>query len=732
MEAEDRARGGDPPDGGRTESGQMNSVGSEAASTATAGPSVGRDVGGGTRTDRFERVFCIGCFVACLVINLMLASVGWNNTAREVHDSRQVQTAISIKYLQEEGWSLAYPLPVFGPPWSAPFEFPLYQYTAAKLATLTGLGVEQAGRAAALFYFYLTLPALFLLQRFIGIEGHRRWLLLALVLVTPGYAYYSRSVMIESTALCAGLWFLWFFCSALQNPRVGLLTAAAITGALAGAVKLPTLSAVLVPAAAWTLVLLRREKTPQARGRVALAATLLAGTALGAGVAWTGYCDSIKAANPLEAHFVSSGLRRFVFGTLEQRLDAETWKKVLWHAQISTLSPFNVLLPLLIGPLLSRRGIGTWAVLVATFAVTPLIFWNLYAVHDYYFFACGVALLAAMAMAWGNILDSDAFGRKARFAIVGVTLALQLVAHWNSYATFQRKPGLPPPAAASILRQITEPTDLLLVYGQDWNPTLAYYADRRAIMVVNDLFEAEAQQDEVLHRVRDETIGALVVSGPARLYPEFAAKIARKVGVVPAPFLVGPDTYVYLHETRIRDAAARIDTINLQDFAVMEAAANAAGVSRRRYKLADVQDRRIVSMMSPMPRELVHPFGLGVHDVGGRLGTDAHAPTDIVFDVPAGARGITVEFGMLEGSFLNEHKSDGVEFRIELSEPGKERRVLFSRTLTPAATISDRGIQRATADLSEGARGQLLFRTLPGANNSISSDWAYWARIAIE
>ena len=110
---------------------------------------------------------------------------------------------------------------------------------------------------------------------------------------------------------------------------------------------------------------------------------------------------------------------------------------------------------------------------------------------------------------------------------------------------------------------------------------------------------------------------------------------------------------------------------------------------------------------------------------------DAHAPTDIVFAVPPGAQRAEIRFGILASAYTGGQPTDGVEFQVVLVPPDSPARVLFSRILNPVGTVSDRNTQSASVDLPAAASGRLLFRTLPGPGGSITSDWAYWARIDI-
>ena len=49
--------------------------------------------------------------------------------------------------------------------------------------------------------------------------------------------------------------------------------------------------------------------------------------------------------------------------------------------------------------------VAAFTLMVLGFLAGPLIFANLYYVHDYYFYASGVFLLGALCLAWNQILD---------------------------------------------------------------------------------------------------------------------------------------------------------------------------------------------------------------------------------------------------------------------------------------------------------------------------------------
>src|SRR5262245_20084309 len=112
-----------------------------------------------------ERILSV-IFILLLIHSVAAISNGWTHTISDEHGFRQAQTAITVDYLLKGGPWIAYETPVFGPPWSIPFEFPLYQWITALLVLFFRMPVEQAGRAVSAGFFYASLiPSYFFLRR---------------------------------------------------------------------------------------------------------------------------------------------------------------------------------------------------------------------------------------------------------------------------------------------------------------------------------------------------------------------------------------------------------------------------------------------------------------------------------------------------------------------------------------------------------------------------------------
>src|SRR5882672_9444011 len=106
---------------------------------------------GAPATERNEISPAFWVLAAALLFNLWAATVGWDNSNLPGVEFRQAQTAISAHFIQQENnFSLAYPTPVLGKPWSIPLEFPLYQWTVVVLSKVTGLNLTKAGRLVSM------------------------------------------------------------------------------------------------------------------------------------------------------------------------------------------------------------------------------------------------------------------------------------------------------------------------------------------------------------------------------------------------------------------------------------------------------------------------------------------------------------------------------------------------------------------------------------------------------
>lgn len=140
-------------------------------------------------------------FGVCLIYTIRTASIGWDHTINDRHSFRQSQTATTAYYMVNNPFKLAYETPILGKPWSIPMEFPIYQWIVARIVGILGMPLDQAGRLVSLLFFLSTTIPLFCLLRTAGVSSGYSWLPLTLFVVSPFYIFWSRTFMIESSAL---------------------------------------------------------------------------------------------------------------------------------------------------------------------------------------------------------------------------------------------------------------------------------------------------------------------------------------------------------------------------------------------------------------------------------------------------------------------------------------------------------------------------------------------------
>lgn len=105
----------------------------------------------------------------------------------------------------------------------------------------------------------------------------------------------------------------------------------------------------------------------------------------------------------------------------------------------------------------------------------------------------------------------------------------------------------------------------------------------------------------------------------------------------------------------------------------------------------------------------------------------AHAPSRLVYEIPADLRAVSFDFGLTDAAVKDEHgnrRSDGIDLIVEFAEPSGASHSLLHRSLVPFDRPADRGRQHARVDLP-GRPGRLTIRLTPGPQSNPAYDWSY-------
>jgi len=461
----------------------------------------------------------LGIFGICLAWAILMATRGWNNPLSEA--PRQTQTAITSYYLMRGGPFLNYETPVLGAPWSVPFEFPLYQWLVAKTTRIFDMPLDQTGRFVSELFFVLSLELLWILLSEFAIRPIFRLVFLTLVLVSPEYLFWSRAFVIESTAVFFCLGYLLFVVRYIRTRNAIDAVLAGLLGAIGVLVKLTTFpsfalaAGLIYVAKSWPD--LKQLKSRKVVFRHALALVMFVCFPLFIGWLWVRHSDQIKVLNVAGVHLTSAALRSWNFGTLAQRFFPRTWGWLLLRSSY-LLGSIKILLLPLVGLYFARHRVGVALISIAGFLAAPLIFTNLHVHHNYYVYANGGFLIAAVAWSIVGLLEGSNWRKLAGLAIFSICILCSIAGYYDGphdkYYEIQTGDWTQEKRLGGLIKRSTAPEDVLLIFGLDWSPDLAYYSERRALMwpkwMAQDMDDPEFQ--EALKRLGDRQIGALIIA----------------------------------------------------------------------------------------------------------------------------------------------------------------------------------------------------------------------------
>ncbi len=687
----------------------------------------------GRNDSPFFRWLLAGTLGAALLCSLWALTRGWHNSLRDAHEFRQLQTALTAFYFKKEGVKLAYETPVLGPPWSIPLEFPTYQAVVAKVSAATGLPLEQSGRLVSVLLFYATLPAVWRLLRR-RLPGPLDPVpALAALLVCPIYLFYSRSFLIESTALCLTAWFVVFLDRTLEHPRGWTLLAAWAFGALAALTKVTTFAAAWI-ACAWLVlerVHVRRRAGGTAAGRTAGVAVLAALVPLLAGVAWVVYSDHLKELNPFGHYITSGSLRPFNLGTMAQRFSAEWWRALGYitsHSVLAWPGLAVVALGLVFSPPVYRR--LTLACLLA-YPGGAFLFANLYYVHDYYSYASAGFLAVALGVASAGLCHHPRVPRALAALLLVAGLGGQVAAFLNSYYSFYEHENTPIPPETAIIRAVTPPEDVIAGFGFDWNSLLPYYSERRGIMPFDSHVNDFAALDRSLAALGPRHVATMLVARRHRDDRNFTDILIGKLGMAAKPIARTEVMDIYVRRDRAAAAVRALSTRQGWPAELNLKPADNAVVLTEQHDLTQVPWLDTLGAFEPRPFLSKGFFPVNYLDFEHGRGLLTQTPTEVHFRPPAGARSVSAITGMLPSAYTPPNNTPGLLVAVFEEQPDGTRHPLFERLLMPVTETRDRGDIVIEYAQDQPFTGTLVFAHYPVPSGNVSFSWGYWKQVVL-
>ena len=687
-----------------------------------------------------ESLIMAGIFVVALLAHGWFVTRNWTAGFMPGHEFRQAQTAITSYYIdQQNNFSLLYETPVVGKPWvSILMEVPVYEWGVVRLSRATRLPHYMAARTISAACFYLMLPAIYLLLGRYQLARPKRLLVLAVVMTSPVYIFYSRAFLMESIELMCCAWFLSGFVQMMDQRRWYWFILASVAGTGAALIKGSTLAVWLLPAAGYGAWMLGRDLRARTRWGAPLETVFwgLAGVVVPLGMLrlWIDLTDPIKAFHSSAWIFTSKNLSQgnWGLGDIAARFSGQTWRFLLDGWRQAILPPWLIIGILLAGLAFLPRVRWPVLALAGVFFLAQLLFPFAYAYQDYYFYACAVLLLAAFGFLQIGLLESRA-PRWCCWLAVALLLGAQLNIYWRGYYPLQMVRSDGGFAYTEVLRDFTPKESVIIVAGDDWSAIIPLYAQRKALMIRNGLEYDAAYLNRALGDLVDEDVGALVLVNGQRGNRGLVEKAAAQFGLDETPTFSHRTADIYCNK-RYTTAVRK----NLKDrgnyggdLATDGPVAPAAMASREPFRVFGLLAGSSFAMVSPAP--IWAHFTQGLAHVwldGGKKALLAHPDSNLWLHAPAQASRLEWDFGIVPGAYEKDGaKTDGVEFTIT-GASGSGKRLIFSRVLDPVNQPADRGTQRLVIPY-HALPGELLsFSTRPVQGYAF--DWAYWEKIEVK
>ena len=478
-------------------------------------------------------------FVIAVIINVFFSIKGWDEPPLDAHHFRQSQTAITSYYTIKEGFRTDYITPVFGAPWSLPMEFPLYQWIVSVIVIIFKSPLVQSGRFVSLLFFYFSLLPIYSILNQITKNKQHSLIFLSILLLSPTYIYWSRTFMIESTAFFLSIVFLWGYISTLSKKHsiVNKFSIIALIAAiLASMVKITTLAVYVYAAMIFTVwYWLKEDRERRFSGKVifkySLHALFYVIIIAVFSVSWIKYCDSVKLQNPMAFDFLTSySLNEWYMETFISKFSLENWNQIFYYTlmipkflgsinteliRIPYIIVFIIFVTIVISHLIFNKQ-RRFEILfcISAFFTAPLAFTKLHFIHVYYNYPNMIFLYFAVGFFLLSFIESsnDKIHKAGKFILLPLIFVIIFFSYMYEYYPLQ-KMNLNYPAVVEIVKNSTMSEDVILIYGQDWDPTLPLGMERKTLM---DRWNLPLNSEKIQNSLRitgKNTIKGMLLSG---------------------------------------------------------------------------------------------------------------------------------------------------------------------------------------------------------------------------
>ncbi len=465
--------------------------------------------------------------VLCFLYSLYIAIRYANQAPLDLYSFRQTQTALTAYWLVKDGFRLAYETPVFGPPWTIPFECPAYQYIVALVTTISGLSLDAVGRVVSFIFLALCLIPVRSITKSLTFPRSIFYIFTALFFSSPVYLYWGRTFMIETAALFFAVVAVKYFVDIVQVQHsythhflfVICITLSILQKATTG---LPVLAVLC-----FVYLFVNIKEANSLKSVIISKKTILAliyfGLPLAIGVTWVLYTDHIKALSELGGQLTSAAISSWNWGTLRQRLSSSFYSDVIWQRVFQRNLSGTLGIAILMIALFSnaKNHIKFTLIVSSLMGLVPLfLFTNLHIVHDYYQTANVIFLIYAVAVSLGCVLNNY-FGEKL---IVFPLIVLMLTSNYCFFAkdylgvvkTVFNDTNSRDYAISKILKKEIPQGKYFVAFGNDWSSSFSYLSERKSLTATPWLKQYERIAINPEQFIQETDLGAVVICTPVR------------------------------------------------------------------------------------------------------------------------------------------------------------------------------------------------------------------------
>jgi hypothetical protein len=273
--------------------------------------------------NKIQRISAVAAVALVLLFALWAMTRQWDKPLLDLHAFRQTQTAISTYYMAKDaGMFFNYITPVLGKPWSIPMELPIYQWIVARWHNLSGMGLDQSGKAVSIALWFACIWPIWRLLGSLDQTIIQRCIALTIIYSSPLYLYWGRAFMIESTGLFLSLGMVACIYTGYTRQSWKWLLGGLAFGIGAALCKVTTWAVSV--GVAELVVLFAKGALPTRKDIrwIGITSAILAFQLIPAKL-WLAYGDTVKSQNPFAREIILSTLpdqKNWNYGTWKQKL----------------------------------------------------------------------------------------------------------------------------------------------------------------------------------------------------------------------------------------------------------------------------------------------------------------------------------------------------------------------------------------------------------------------------